>query len=166
MIAVHKRSMAEHNAKFITELSEHLRRDFSRLSRAKIKETFATNCNENHGVLDPEKLVLWAQDIALASISNFKTTKSITSDQKSATSGPLSQASLPLTGTASADAGLVHSTTASSFSRQQISGTPFNSSVDIQLLSQFWDETASIGVDPTQLDIGDFFSALPPGEIQ
>lgn len=82
VMAVHKRSMAEHNAKFITELSEHLRRDFSRLSRANIMETFANHCKENHGVLDPEKIVVWAQDVALASISNFKTTESITGGSK------------------------------------------------------------------------------------
>lgn len=166
VMAVHERSMTEHNAKFITELSEHLRRDFSRLSRANIIETFANNCNENHGVLDPEKIVLWAQDIALASISNFKTTESISGDQKSATSSLPSQASLPLTDTASADTGLGYSSQASFWSRQQISGTTFNSSVDLQLLSQLWNETASVGVDPTQLDVGGFFSAPPPGEIE
>ena len=163
-ITVHERSMAEHNAKFIIELSEHLRRDFSRLSRANIMETFANNSKENLGVLDPEKIVLWAQDIALESISNFKSTKSVASDQKGVTSGLPSQASLRLTGTVSSETGLGNSNQASSGSRQQNLGTLFNPSVDFQLLPQFWDDTASIGIDPTQLDVGGFFSALPPDE--
>lgn len=162
----HERSMAEHNAKFITELSEHLCRDFSRLSRLNIMEMFANNCSENNGVLDPEKIVLWAQDIALASINSFKTTESTSGDQKSTTPGLPSQASLHLTGTASADIGLGHSSQASFWYRQQITGTPFNSNVDPQLLSSFWDESAEFGVDPTQLDIGGFSSALPPSGIE
>jgi hypothetical protein len=164
-MAVHERSIAEFHARFKAELSESLRHDYSRLSRSSIMEMFTSSCDENNGVPDPEKMILWAQGLALESIDNFNLASSTSDDQKSTIpSGLPDQTSLHFSGTTSGMLGFSSQT--SLRHNQQITATPSNSNIDPQLLSSFWGNSSSIGVDPTQFNVGSFFSTHPSGEME
>jgi hypothetical protein len=164
----HERSMAECKASLMRELDEHLCQDFSRLWQPRFTEMFTSNCNENNGVPDIEKISRWTQDFVRASYNSFAAASSTSGEQNSTTSPglPSQASSLHFTGTTSVDSPLGYSSQTSFRHNQQISGTPSNPNIDPQFLSSFWGNSPSMGVDTTQFNVGGFYSAHPPGGME